>query len=157
MLESSLISLRTCRSVSPVHTTSLSRPGPTTMMPSIKRQASDSFSGPSQSLVKRQKSNSDLRENGALAVTTQGKGKDGALVQSVSTVSPHSVEASAKDWDQVSLTRCNNQIPRTSGLQAPILELTGHAGEVYAVRFDRNGQHIASGSKDRSISECNPL
>jgi hypothetical protein len=54
------------------------------MMPSIKRQASDSFSGPNQLLVKRQKSNSDLRENGALAVTSQGKAKDGSLIQSVS-------------------------------------------------------------------------
>ena len=56
------------------------------MMPSIKRQASDSFSGPNQSLVKRQKSSSDLRENGALAESAQGKGKDGALIQSVSLV-----------------------------------------------------------------------
>lgn len=56
------------------------------MMPSIKRQASDSFSGPNQSLVKRQKSSSDLRENGALTVSSQGKGKDGALIQSVSLV-----------------------------------------------------------------------
>jgi hypothetical protein len=55
------------------------------MMPSIKRQASDSFSGPNQPLVKRQKSNSDLRENGALAVTSQGKAKDGSLIQSVSS------------------------------------------------------------------------
>jgi hypothetical protein len=57
---------------------------PVVMMPSVKRQASDSFSGPNQLLVKRQKSNSDLRQDGALAVTAQGKGKDGTLVQSVS-------------------------------------------------------------------------
>ncbi|KAK5197461.1 hypothetical protein LTR99_007831 [Exophiala xenobiotica] len=91
------------------------------MMPSIKRQASDSFSQP-QSLVKRQKSNSDLNESRAL--TVGGKGQDGAIV-------PSSM--------------------RTSALAAPIMELTGHSGEIFAVRFDPTGQHIASGSMDRSI------
>jgi WD40 repeat protein len=62
------------------------------------------------------------------------------------------------------------QVPRTSGLDAPIMELTGemlspiccspranrryllgHSGEVFAVRFDPTAQHIASGSMDRSI------
>ena len=57
------------------------------MMPSIKRQASDSFSGPSKGLVKRQKSNSDLNEGGALTVGGRVKGQDGALIQSVSLIS----------------------------------------------------------------------
>jgi Prp8 binding protein len=62
------------------------------------------------------------------------------------------------------------QVPRTSGLDAPIMELTGeiswpislytranieallgHSGEVFATRFDPTAQHIASGSMDRSI------
>lgn len=59
-------------------------------------------------------------------------------------------------------------MPRTSGLQAPIMELTGesgeelnrgallsvmagHSGEVFAARFDPTGQLIASGSMDRTI------
>jgi len=42
-------------------------------------------------------------------------------------------------------------VPRTSGLQAPIMELTGHGKEVFAVRFDPSGQHIASGGFDRAI------
>ncbi|EPS43192.1 hypothetical protein H072_2833 [Dactylellina haptotyla CBS 200.50] len=42
-------------------------------------------------------------------------------------------------------------IPRTSALQAPIMELTGHSGEVFAVRFDPTGEHIASGSFDRTV------
>ncbi|KAJ6147374.1 U5 snRNP complex subunit [Penicillium chrysogenum] len=42
-------------------------------------------------------------------------------------------------------------VPRTSGLDAPIMELTGHSGEVFAVRFDPTAQHIASGAMDRSI------
>lgn len=62
------------------------------------------------------------------------------------------------------------QVPRTSGLDAPIMELTGktpslnylcrhadsmallgHSGEVFATRFNPTAQHIASGSMDRSI------
>ena len=43
-------------------------------------------------------------------------------------------------------------VPRTSGLQAPVMELTGHSGEVFATRFDPAGHLIASGSMDRSIS-----
>lgn len=59
------------------------------MMPAIKRQASDSFNGPNHALVKRQKSNSDLNGDGALTVAGRGKGKDGALVQSVRLPSPY--------------------------------------------------------------------
>lgn len=44
-------------------------------------------------------------------------------------------------------------IPRTSGLQAPVMELTGHSGEVFVARFNPEGNYIASGSMDRSISE----
>ncbi|CAG8546055.1 5254_t:CDS:10 [Paraglomus brasilianum] len=42
-------------------------------------------------------------------------------------------------------------VKRTSGLQAPIMLLTGHQGEVFSVRFDPSGQHVASGSFDRNI------
>ena len=31
--------------------------------------------------------------------------------------------------------------------------LLGHSGEVFSTRFDSTGQHIASGSMDRSISQ----
>ncbi|KAN0075072.1 WD40-repeat-containing domain protein [Elaphomyces granulatus] len=41
--------------------------------------------------------------------------------------------------------------PRTSGLAAPIMELTGHLGEVFATRFDPTAQNIASGAMDRNI------
>lgn len=46
-----------------------------------------------------------------------------------------------------------NSIPRTSGLQAPVMELTGHSGEVFVARFNPEGNYIASGSMDRSISK----
>ncbi len=41
-----------------------------------------------------------------------------------------------------------------SGLGLPVAERMGlgHSGEVFATRFDPTGQHIASGSMDRSIS-----
>jgi Prp8 binding protein len=44
-------------------------------------------------------------------------------------------------------------VPRTSGLQAPVMELTGHSGEVFVARFNPEGNYIASGSMDRSISK----
>lgn len=44
------------------------------------------------------------------------------------------------------------QTPRTSGLQAPVMELSGHSGEIFSAKFDPSGNLIASGSMDRSIS-----
>ncbi|KAI9145424.1 WD40-repeat-containing domain protein [Paraphysoderma sedebokerense] len=41
--------------------------------------------------------------------------------------------------------------PRTSDLQAPIMQLTGHEGEVFSAKFSPTGEHIASGSFDRNI------
>lgn len=38
-----------------------------------------------------------------------------------------------------------------SSLSAPVMELSGHSGEVLAARFDPSGQHIASGGMDRNI------
>jgi Prp8 binding protein len=35
------------------------------------------------------------------------------------------------------------------------MELSGHSGEVFCAKFDPNGNYIASGSMDRSISEWN--
>ncbi|KAK3489975.1 WD40-repeat-containing domain protein [Neurospora crassa] len=41
--------------------------------------------------------------------------------------------------------------PRTSSLQAPVMELSGHSGEIFAAKFDPTGNLIASGSMDRTI------
>ncbi|KAI0842398.1 WD40 repeat-like protein [Hypoxylon sp. FL0890] len=41
--------------------------------------------------------------------------------------------------------------PRTSNLEAPLMELTGHSGEIFSARFNPTGDLIASGSMDRSI------
>ncbi len=46
--------------------------------------------------------------------------------------------------------------PRTSGLKAPVMELSGHSGEVFAAKFNPEGNYIASGSMDRSISRFIP-
>ncbi|KAG6000901.1 hypothetical protein E4U21_004888 [Claviceps maximensis] len=40
---------------------------------------------------------------------------------------------------------------RTSSLQAPVMELSGHTGEIFTAKFDPTGNLIASGSMDRSI------
>lgn len=42
--------------------------------------------------------------------------------------------------------------PRTSGLQAPVMELSGHTGEIFTAKFDLSGNLIASGAMDRTIS-----
>ncbi|PLN77721.1 putative U5 snRNP complex subunit [Aspergillus taichungensis] len=86
-----------------------------------KRPAQEAFGSANQLVVKRKKSDGDLNTGSAVV---KGSSQNGALIQSV---------------------------PRTSGLDAPIMELTGHSGEVFAVRFDPSAQHIASGSMDRSI------
>ncbi|CAK7246444.1 MAG: hypothetical protein STHCBS139747_008075, partial [Sporothrix thermara] len=41
--------------------------------------------------------------------------------------------------------------PRTSALQAPVMQLTGHSDEVFCAKFDPTGNLIASGGMDRSI------
>ncbi|KAJ9162050.1 WD40 repeat-like protein [Coniochaeta hoffmannii] len=41
--------------------------------------------------------------------------------------------------------------PRTSGIQAPVMELSGHSGEIFSAKFDPTGNLIASGSFDRNI------
>ncbi|KAH7138415.1 WD40-repeat-containing domain protein [Dendryphion nanum] len=75
----------------------------------------------STQLVKRAKS--DVNGSSAVAVVN-GSAQHGALIQAV---------------------------PRTSSLQSPVMELTGHSGEVFVARFDPTGEIIASGSMDRSI------
>ncbi|KAL8438466.1 hypothetical protein Efla_002216 [Eimeria flavescens] len=40
---------------------------------------------------------------------------------------------------------------RTSGLEAPTLRLTGHTGELYAVRFSVDGRNVATAGADRSV------
>ncbi|KAJ2402513.1 hypothetical protein GGI23_000662 [Coemansia sp. RSA 2559] len=40
---------------------------------------------------------------------------------------------------------------RTSGLQAPIMHLTGHSREVTTCRFSPSGEHVASGSADSKV------
>mmetsp|Transcript_18742 Transcript_18742/g.30815 ORF Transcript_18742/g.30815 Transcript_18742/m.30815 type:complete len:340 (-) Transcript_18742:702-1721(-) len=51
-------------------------------------------------------------------------------------------------------------VKRTSSLEAPIMLLTGHGGEIFTLRFSPNGKVLASGSFDKCIflwnvqSEC---
>ncbi|KAI8933707.1 hypothetical protein NX059_009424 [Plenodomus lindquistii] len=73
-------------------------------------------------LVKRAKSDANLGGSTAVAISN-GTGQNGALIQA----------------------------GQRSALQSPVMELSGHSGEVFAARFDPTGQYIASGSMDRSI------
>lgn len=42
-------------------------------------------------------------------------------------------------------------IPRTSGLDAPTMLLTGHEAAVSSIKFDPSGRYLASGSHDKRI------
>ena len=42
-------------------------------------------------------------------------------------------------------------IKRTSNLQAPTMQLKGHAGEVFSMRFNSTGDALASGSFDKQV------
>ena len=42
---------------------------------------------------------------------------------------------------------------RTSNLQAPIMMLSGHDGEIYAARFSNDGTFLASAGFDMGICE----
>ena len=54
------------------------------MMPTAKRQASDSLSSSNEVVLKRQKSNTNLQDGSALAVSGRPGGRDGALIHAVS-------------------------------------------------------------------------
>ncbi|QSL65739.1 hypothetical protein MERGE_000017 [Pneumocystis wakefieldiae] len=71
--------------------------------------------------------------------------EDNMLMKRVKMVTEDVVKA--KDM-QSSLIE---SIPRTSGLKAPIMQLTGHQGEIFSCRFDSSGRYIASGSFDQLI------
>lgn len=45
----------------------------------------------------------------------------------------------------------NDNIERTSGLEAPTLRLTGHTSELYTVGFSIDGRNIATAGADRSV------
>ncbi|KAF7727798.1 hypothetical protein EC973_007029 [Apophysomyces ossiformis] len=42
-------------------------------------------------------------------------------------------------------------VKRTSSLEAPVMQLSGHSGEIFTCEFNSTGEHIASGSFDRTI------
>ncbi|KAI9486792.1 MAG: U5 small nuclear ribonucleoprotein 40 kDa protein [Benjaminiella poitrasii] len=42
-------------------------------------------------------------------------------------------------------------IKRASGLEAPVMQLTGHEGEIFSCEFDHSGEYIASAGFDRQI------
>jgi len=69
------------------------------MPPPVKRQASDSFSG-NGTLVKRQKSSSNLQNDQALVVGRGSGGQSGALVQSVCSLIHPELESDAKYNEQ---------------------------------------------------------
>jgi len=93
---------------------------------SDKRKEPPTSAGNGAAIVKRQRQTADGTNgsSNALTIGSGGGQQRGAVIPAVK---------------------------RTSALRAPIMELTGHTGEVFACRFDSSGHHIASGSFDRTI------
>jgi len=76
----------------------------------------------------------------------------GSLVKRARAASPPSnqIAISSGADKQKGLIR---SVPRTSGLDAPIVSLAGaHASEILSCRFDPTGQNVAACSADRSVS-----
>jgi Prp8 binding protein len=80
-----------------------------------KRPAPEAFGTSHQLVVKRNKADAELNAGTALV---KGSSQNGALVQSVCAI------ITLKAWKKQSANR-SLQVPRTSGLDAPIMELTG--------------------------------
>ncbi|KAL2193309.1 WD40-repeat-containing domain protein [Corynascus similis CBS 632.67] len=78
---------------------------------------------------------SDDPSDGQLVVKRQNVGSSRALTRPGASGSGALIQAA----------------PRTSALQAPLMELSGHTGEIFAAKFDPTGNLIASGSMDRTI------
>ncbi|KAK9467187.1 WD40-repeat-containing domain protein [Lipomyces arxii] len=81
------------------------------------------------------------------------KRKDGPLTSSNASKRPRSTAPSSVAVVNTSVSSgpLIQAVERSSNLQAPIIQLSGHQGEVYSCRFDGSGQIIASGSQDKSI------
>lgn len=47
-------------------------------------------------------------------------------------------------------------VRRVSHLQAPIMLLTGHDGDIFCTKFSPNGQYLASAGFDRLVCEYKP-
>lgn len=101
---------------------------------SEKRPAADQ----GQLVVKRQNVGTSR------ALTRQGASGSGALIQTVCLTNTSGA--------YVVVFSHLPQAPRTSSLQAPLMELSGHSGEIFTAKFDPTGNLIASGSMDRTIS-----
>ncbi|KAG1464821.1 hypothetical protein G6F46_003050 [Rhizopus delemar] len=75
-------------------------------------------------LIKRTKPNDKENDKAVLTLSNQRSGTQNAIVGTVK---------------------------RTSALEAPVMQLTGHSGEIYSCEFDSSGELIASAGFDRQI------
>ncbi|OZJ03584.1 hypothetical protein BZG36_03029 [Bifiguratus adelaidae] len=75
----------------------------------------------------------------------------GALVRRENESTSQAITLSSSSGDSKAVSTVVGRIKRTSALQAPIMLLQGHEGEVFSTKFDPSGQHIASASFDRTI------
>ncbi|CDS02965.1 hypothetical protein LRAMOSA00367 [Lichtheimia ramosa] len=89
-----------------------------------KRKDSPSLPGGGSAIVKRARSDEQDDSSKTLILSSERSGTSNAVV---------------------------GTIKRTSSLQAPVMQLIGHEGEIFSSKFDPSGDHIASVSYDRQI------
>ncbi|GFR43186.1 hypothetical protein Agub_g4178 [Astrephomene gubernaculifera] len=86
-----------------------------------------------------------MAEKRTLPVDTDEDGH----VEDVGTIVP--AKKARTDQELVVGTVTKDGITRTSNLSAPIIQLSGHAGELFSLRFSPDGQCLASSSFDKDI------
>ncbi|KAL9548054.1 hypothetical protein MBANPS3_005867 [Mucor bainieri] len=84
----------------------------------------DTSNGDSGALIKRAKQDEEDSNKSLINLSNQRAGTKNAIV---------------------------GTIKRTSGLEAPVMQLIGHDGEIYSCKFDHSGEYIASAGFDRQI------
>jgi hypothetical protein len=116
-------------------------------MADVKRAHSPETNGHAGAIVKRQRV-----EDGALTQSTKAKPEVSEALQCTYRCAGACMTALCCGRKHISCKVFDVQGPaRTSGLLAPIMLLTGHAGEVFTCKFNPTGDVIASGSHDKHI------
>ncbi|KAI8381094.1 WD40-repeat-containing domain protein [Radiomyces spectabilis] len=91
---------------------------------SAEKRKESASSAPAGAVVKRAKADDTNDSSALITLSTERSGTSNAIV---------------------------GTIKRTSSLNSPVMQLTGHEGEVFSCKFDPTGEHIASTGFDRQI------
>lgn len=80
--------------------------------------------------------------------------RDKALLESVSVVARRRTKKILKKFNEYyNVYTIIQGVRRTSNLQAPIMQLEGHEGEIFTTEFHPEGEMLLSSGFDRQIRE----